>query len=237
MSRFQKGVNNLTPALSSIAQDSVDTTVVDLFNPEHPVNNKSLSGKRSGMAIIIDGHTWVAEGSSTTAPWYRKQKHVEQQMALLRGVGNLTSTAVTANAALVPAILDVLEPVEPFFFGDWIIDASTSKITYTGEETIFEFNVNGDLRTSDSSGTGGTMSIELFDSRAGEGLTGATKVLNVAKVQGGNVSIADFTLHGYARVFNGDFFQIKAGANFNGNLLANNILLSAEPMDTLLYYS
>lgn len=70
---------------------------------------------------------------------------------------------------------------------------------------------------------------------AGEGLTGASKVLPVVKVQGGTVSIVDFTLHGYARVNNGDYFEIQVGSNFAGDLVVNNVLWAITPLDTLMY--
>lgn len=235
MTRMQQGVATVTPTLSSIAKEANDFTVVDLFNPEHPVNNKSLSGKRTGMAVIVDGHTWVAEGSNPSDGWYRNQKHIEEPTAILRTLDNTSVTSVTANSALVPTELDTLLPVETFFEGNWDIDSANGKITYTGVEAIIAFNVSGDYTTSDGSGTGDTVTIELLDSATGEGLTGATKTLNVAKVQGSNDSVIDFTLQGYARVTTGQYFQLLVGANFTGDLLSNNILLAAKPMDTLLY--
>lgn len=235
MTRMQQGVATVTPTLSSLAKEANDFTVVDLFNPEHPVNNKSLSGKRTGMSVIVNGHTWVSEGSNPSDGWYRNQKHVEEPTAILRTLDNTSAETVVADNPLVPMVLDSLLPVETFFAGHWTIDSTVGKITYTGEEAIIAFNVSGDVTTADGSGTGDTMGIELFDSATGEGLTGATKLYNVAKVQGGNDSVVDFTLQGYARVTTGQYFQLKYGANFSGDLLANNILLAAKPMDTLLY--
>jgi len=235
MSRMQQGVATVTPTLSSLAKEANDFTVVDLFNPEHPVNNKSLSGKRTGMAVIVNGHTWVAEGSNPSDGWYRNQKHIEEPTAILRTLDNITETAVIADSNLVPVVLDTLLPVETFYEGNWLVDSAVGKITYTGTEAIYAFNVSGDFTTTDGAGTGDTMTIELFDSATGEGLTGATKTLNVAKVQGGTSSVVDFTLQGYARVTTGQYFQMLVGANFTGDLLANNILLATKPMDTLLY--
>lgn len=235
MSLLEVGNDKNTPVLTSLSEEAVRTTVVDLFNPEHIVNCKSMSGKRAGMSVIIDGHTWVAEGSRTDSGWYRNQKHVEEQTAILRARDNTSLTPVVATSPYVPVVLDDLSPVEVFFAGNWVVDSSLGKITYTGAETIFTFLMSGDITTSDSSGTGDTIHIEIFDSSANEGLTGATKTHNVAKVQGGVLSVVDFTLTGAARVVAGDYLQIRTGANFTGELLANNILLTIKPLDTLMY--
>lgn len=235
MSRFDNGVAQKVPVLTRLSEPAKELTVADLFNSSHRVNNISESGKSEGMSVIIDGHTWVAEGSRPSDGWYRVQKHIELETAILRENNNASTTSSDGTGTLVAAVLDGLDPVEPFLAGDWIIDPSQARITYTGRESIFKFEVSGDIRTTDSSGTGDNISVSLYDSAANDGLTGATKILPITKVQGGTVAIVDFTLSGYARVNSGDYFQIEVGSNFIASLLVNNILLSVTPLDTLDY--
>lgn len=235
MSRFQGARDVKTPALSQLSVPSKTLTIQDLFTPEHPVNDKNISGKCDGMSIIIDGHTWVAEGSTNSAGWYRNQKHVEMQTAILRALGNTALTGITANAPLVPAVLDELAPVETFFAGDWAIDSSTSTITYTGEEAIFELLLSGDVSTTDSVSLGNSVTISVYDSAADDGLTGATKTYPVVKVQGNAVTLVDFTLAGYVRMKAGDFLRIEVGSSTTAGFKVDNILWALKPMDALLY--
>ncbi len=227
--------DKVTPELSQVGVESTRVTVEDLSNPEHPVNNKGASGKRSGMGLIIQGHLWVAEGPNPDDKWYRVQKHNEVMQAIFRAVGNTTPTTSDGSGSLVTVSLDNFSPVEAFFAGDWTVTPSTGTVTYSGKECVFKFIVSGDITTGDSSGTGDSISVSLYDTSAMDGLTGATKILQVVKVQGGNDSVVDFTLVGYARVTSGDSFSLQVGSDFAGDLLANNILMSIEPMDTLLY--
>lgn len=235
MRRLDNGIAQKVPVLTRISEPTGELTVADLFNPSHRVNNISESGKSAGMSIIINGHIWVSEGSRPSDGWYRVQKHIESETAILRAINNTSVTTSNGSGTLVAATLDALDPVEPFLSGDWIIDPSKSRITYNGRESIFKFEVSGDVRTTDSSGTGDNISVSFYDSAANDGLTGATKILPITKVQGGTVAVVDFTLSGYARVNSGDYFQIEVGSDFIADLLVNNILIAATPLDTLDY--
>lgn len=227
--------DKVTPELSQVGVESTRVTVEDLSNPEHPVNNKGASGKRSGMGLIIQGHLWVAEGPNPEDGWYRAQKHVEEFTAILRAVGNTSESTSggSFNYQVVP--VDSFAEVEPFFIGSWDLSTGVVKMTYTGEEAVFRFEVSGDVSTNDSAGTGENIGIQIYDYQSGEGLTGATKVLPVTKVQGSATALVDFTLIGYARVVNGDQFELQVTSDFAGDLLVNNLLFTITPLDTLLY--
>lgn len=58
-----------TPVLTEIAQPSLNVTLADLSDVDHPVNNKALSGKREGMCCMIDGFIYVASDSNPSSPW------------------------------------------------------------------------------------------------------------------------------------------------------------------------
>lgn len=235
MSRKDSSIAQRVPVLTKLSEPAKVLTVEDLFNPEHSVNNSSESGKAAGMSVIIDGHTWVAEGSGASDSWYRLQKHVEQGTSILRTINNTTDTISDGSFTYQPALVDSLLPVEPFLAGDWDITDGSVILTYIGEECVFRFEVSGDVTTNDSSGTGDNIGVQLYDVTAGDGLTGATKVLPVAKVQGSAVSISDFTLVGYARANNGDVFRLEVTSDFAGDLLVNNLLFDITPQDILLY--
>lgn len=224
-----------TPVLAQVGVESTKLTIQNLFDPEHPVNNKGASGKRAGMGIIIDTHLWIAEGSEPSDIWYRAQKHVEESTAILRTIGN-TSQATSGGSFTYQAVpVDSFSEVEPFFIGSWDLATGFVKMTYTGEEAVFRFEVSGDVSTNDASGTGENIGLQIYDYQSGEGLTGATKVLPVTKVQGSATAIVDFTLIGYARVENGDQFELQVTSDFAGDLLVNNLLFTITPLDTLLY--
>lgn len=227
--------DKVTPELSQVGVESTRVTVEDLSNPEHPVNNKGASGKRSGMGLIVQGHLWVAEGPNPSDPWYRVQKHNEVVTTILRDNTNTTTTASLGDEQYNDVLLYALEPVEPLLDGNWVVDSGTGRITYTGEECIFKFTVSGDIRTNDSTGLNNNMQISIFDERANDGLTGASKILPVTLAFFGATSIVDFTLVGWARVQTGDSFKLQAGSTFAGNLLVGNVLWSIEPTDTLIY--
>lgn len=227
--------DKVTPELSQVGVESTRVTVEDLSNPEHPVNNKGASGKRSGMGLIIQGHLWVAEGPNPDDKWYRVQKHVEETTAILRSINNTSQVASNASFTYQPVTVDSFLAVEPFLTGSWDITNGLVSIEYTGNEAVFRFEVSGDITTQDSSGTGDNIGIQIFDYQSGEGLTGATKVLPVTKVQGSSTSLVDFTLIGYARVSNGDKFELQVTSDFSGDLLTNNLLFTITPLDTLLY--
>ncbi|QHB42728.1 hypothetical protein [Vibrio phage VP-HS15] len=235
MSRKDNSIAQKVPVLTRLSEPAKVLTVEDLFNPEHPVNNSSESGKAAGMSVIIDGHTWVAEGSGASDSWYRLQKHVEQQRAILRTVGNTSSVSSDGSFTYQTAEVDSLLPVEPFLAGEWEISSNLVQLTYQGEECVFRFNLSGDVSTDDSQGTGDNIGVQIYDVSSGEGLTGATKIIPVAKVQGSSISISDFTLVGYARVKAGDVFRFEVTSDFSADLLVNNILLDIEPQDILLY--
>lgn len=57
------------PTLIELASPDEDLTVLNLSDPEHPVNIKGISGKRKGMCCMIGSGIYVATGSSPDSSW------------------------------------------------------------------------------------------------------------------------------------------------------------------------
>ena len=57
------------PTLVELTRPAIGLTSDDLNNTQHPINDKSISGKRSGMACMIGETVYLATGSSPSAPW------------------------------------------------------------------------------------------------------------------------------------------------------------------------
>lgn len=58
-----------TPALTSLSVLDVDLTSDDLLDVNHIVNDKSVSGKRAGMGIMVGDTIYVALGSQRADGW------------------------------------------------------------------------------------------------------------------------------------------------------------------------
>lgn len=69
MSRFAHSNDSKLPALVQLAEPTKILTLADLQDVDHVINNKSLSGKREGAAVMIGGTLYVAKGSTPSSPW------------------------------------------------------------------------------------------------------------------------------------------------------------------------
>lgn len=58
-----------TPALTSLSILDANITVDNLQDVEHIVNDKSISGKRAGMGIMIGGAIYLALGPKNADKW------------------------------------------------------------------------------------------------------------------------------------------------------------------------
>lgn len=232
MGRFDVGIAVAVPPLTRISEPS-NLTLANLIDTGHPVNDSSRSGKGKNMAINIDGDVWVAQGSAQAAPWRRIQWKTDYLQSIFR----LDSPADNTISSLGYQVLDgSTSPVEDFFQGSWQQDLDKLSFTYTGEkEAIYKFVVSGQIPSDLDSARSDTIGVGIFDVGSGVFLTGTNKVMPAVRLKGVTGSIVSFTLMGYARVNNGDIFEIKAISSEDTDATVESLLVSIEPLDALLY--
>lgn len=86
-------MNTKRPVLFDFAQqDNSGLTIEDLKNQDHPVNIKGQSGKRSGMAVMIKGRIYVAQGSNPKANWVCLNDNTSYPSVLKTDNGLLNTT-------------------------------------------------------------------------------------------------------------------------------------------------
>ena len=228
------------PILFEVAQPSIGLTTDDLVDVNHPVNSKSLSGKRKGMGVMIDDVIYVAMGSAPDARWVQFSDIKEPvpapfKEAIFEIRENLEPTMLKdlATGQSDPLNIGDMPPLDPDHAGAGFMMLKKGKLGFQMmKEGTYKVVVSGFIHGQTEQLNNSRVTVFLHNGAKGEVMLGGSDSVVLYQIREGSY-FGHFTLMAYDHLRENDTIMVKIGgdtANKGQPVIVENATLTVEPV-------
>lgn len=207
-------------------------TLSNLTDVNHPVNSKSLSGKREGMCVMVGGTLYIAEGSSPSDKWIEIQAGAltKSKHAIYNLKSNSMATQVTNNISnFVQVSASSLKEVAPKYKEGIVVNDKTYSFTFM-EDGDYVIEATGIAYTTDGSANiGSHLYFHLIVLDTAEVLSGSENVTSFG-INFGSTATLSFHSLGYGSFKKGQTVRLSVAADFDGLVFIDDSILSVKEL-------